>query len=55
MMDFKDEKVEGMVVMAAGSMQQLREWVDGRWDACSSQRIEVDGYWNACSSQRKVL
>ncbi|PQM40393.1 hypothetical protein Pyn_00102 [Prunus yedoensis var. nudiflora] len=43
MMDFMDEKVGDMVVMAARSLQQPRELVDGRWDACSSQRMAVDG------------
>ncbi|KAI5344376.1 Hypothetical predicted protein [Prunus dulcis] len=43
MMDFKGEKVGDLVVMTAGSLQQLRELVDGRWDACSSQMMEVDG------------
>ncbi|PQP95888.1 hypothetical protein Pyn_33603 [Prunus yedoensis var. nudiflora] len=43
MKDFKAKKVGDMVVMATGSLQQHREWVDDRWDAYNSQRIEVDG------------
>ncbi|KAI5323430.1 hypothetical protein L3X38_032502 [Prunus dulcis] len=43
MMKFKDEKVGDMVVMAVGSLQQLRELFDGCWDACNSQRMKVDG------------
>ncbi|PQM39736.1 hypothetical protein Pyn_30495 [Prunus yedoensis var. nudiflora] len=43
--DFKDEKVGDMVVMAAGSLQQPREWVNGHWMLAAVKRKVSEFSW----------